>query len=118
MIWITKILINTNTEPMQIQIMHNETCERNEGTLGESMDALGKKFAKDIEAMAMTIVTIVRQGHDAGQLNKFQTMDKLVDFLKNSSSDIRLAKEIPSNIADGDRGIMREIDKLDKDWQY
>lgn len=79
---ITIVLVDTDTEPHRVKISHGK-----QNFLTEA-DTPSDIVAKDINTLATGLIMAVRHGGDKGLLNKYETIQNLITYLKNNLSVI------------------------------
>ena len=79
---ITIVLVDTDTEPHRVKISHGAQ------NFLTKADTPSDIVAKDINTLATGLIMAVRHGGDKGLLNKYETIQNLITYLKNNLSVI------------------------------
>lgn len=79
---ITIVLVDTDTEPHRVKISHGK-----HNFLTEA-DTPSDIVAKDINTLATGLIMAIRHGGDNGLLNKYETIENLISYLKKNLSII------------------------------
>ena len=79
---ISIILVDTDTEPHRVKISHGK-----KNFITES-DTESDIIAKDINTMATGLIMAIRHGGEKGLLNKYETLENLISYLKKNLSFI------------------------------
>jgi len=79
---ISIVLVDTDTAPHRVKISHGK-----KNFLTEN-DTESDIVAKDINTLATGLIMAIRHGGDKGLLNKYETLENLITYLKKNLSFI------------------------------
>jgi hypothetical protein len=98
------VLVDKTTEPHRVVISHGD------GRFLSPNEPQEDIIAKDINTLSTGLVMAIRQGGEKGYLNKYETLENVISYLKRSLSVIDIATLSAEDMKDisGGGGLVRK----------
>jgi hypothetical protein len=98
------VLVDKTTEPHRVVISHGD------GRFISPKEPQEDIIAKDINTLSTGLVMAIRQGGEKGYLNKYETLENVISYLKRSLSVIDIATLSAEDMKDisGGGGLVRK----------
>ena len=90
------VLVDTDSEYPKVVIKHHDSVIFDPSDKEKSE----KLIVDDINSLLTGLIFCIRKGGELGFLNKVATIERAIDYLRNSVSNIELVQEVHEGLVD------------------